>query len=71
MPTMTCKETLGFYSGVSLGGSEWPRAKRAERVEEVLAAVGLAHAVNTLVGCGQLLGERTRDCLEARAFMGA
>jgi hypothetical protein len=46
---MTCKETLAFYGGVSLGGKEWPRAKRIERVEEVLAAVGLAHTVNTLV----------------------
>lgn len=51
VPTMTCKETLAFYSGVSLGGKEWPRAKRIERVEEVLAAVGLAHTVNTLVSC--------------------
>lgn len=49
MPTMTCQETLAFYGGVSLGGAKWTRASRNERVEEVLAAVGLGHTAHTLV----------------------
>jgi hypothetical protein len=46
---MTCQETLAFYGGVTLGGAKWTRASRAERVAEVLAAVGLAHTAHTLV----------------------
>lgn len=55
VPTMTCRETLAFYGGVTLGGPDWGRAQRNERVEEVLAAVGLAHASHTLVSmlCSQ------------------
>lgn len=49
VPTMTCQETLAFYGGVTLGGAKWNRASRRERVEEVLAAVGLAHTAHTLV----------------------
>jgi ABC-type multidrug transport system ATPase subunit len=50
-PTMTCQETLAFYAGVMLGGQQWSCHKsRAGRVEEVLAAVGLRHSKDTLVG---------------------
>jgi hypothetical protein len=56
-PTMTCQETLVFHAGVMLGGQQWScHRNRAERVEEVLAAVGLRHSKDTLVGgCSTLL----------------
>lgn len=46
---MTSQETLAFYGGVTLGGEKWNRRSRQERVQEVLAAVGLMHAADTLV----------------------
>jgi hypothetical protein len=45
---MTTKETLDFYASVILPSS-WPKAKKNERVVEVLDAVGLGHGHKTLV----------------------
>jgi hypothetical protein len=47
IPAMTARETLCFYADISLPLNS--RAGRSQRVEEVLAAVGLAAAANTLV----------------------
>jgi ABC-type multidrug transport system ATPase subunit len=49
VPTMTTKETLTFYSNMVIP-SNWTAKRRQERVEEVLAAMGLAHSHHTLVG---------------------
>ncbi|KAF8066171.1 abcG22 [Scenedesmus sp. PABB004] len=49
VPTMTTAETLRFYARVILPAT-WPTARRAERLSEVLDAVGLGHAQHTLVG---------------------
>jgi hypothetical protein len=51
VPTMTTKETLDFYASVILPSS-WPKAKKNERVVEVLDAVGLGHGHKTLVRDG-------------------
>eukprot|EP00882_Tetradesmus_deserticola_P028957 GHRQ01032306.1.p1 GENE.GHRQ01032306.1~~GHRQ01032306.1.p1 ORF type:complete len:110 (-),score=58.27 GHRQ01032306.1:395-724(-) len=48
VPTMTTKETLTFYASVILPSS-WAASKKAERVVEVLDAVGLGHTHKTLV----------------------
>lgn len=48
IPTMSTKETLTFYAGVTLGDG-WSRASRTARAAEVLEAVGLGHTVDTLV----------------------
>lgn len=45
---MNSRETLQFYAGVVLGDG-WPHQARKDRVCEVLQAVGLSHAANTLV----------------------
>lgn len=52
--TMSSAETLTFYAGVTLG-SNWTRATWAQRVDEVLAAVGLKHAAHTLVSINHWL----------------
>jgi ABC-type multidrug transport system ATPase subunit len=46
-PAMTARETLAFYADVTLTSPD--HATRSARVEEVLAAVGLAAAGHTLV----------------------
>jgi ABC-type multidrug transport system ATPase subunit len=46
-PAMTARETLTFYADVTLPSPH--HAARSARVEEVLAAVGLAAAGHTLV----------------------
>jgi hypothetical protein len=52
---MTTKETLDFYASVILP-SNWPKAKKNERVVEVLDAVGLGHGHKTLVSAGGMGG---------------
>ena len=49
VPTMTTKETLTFYSNMVIPSS-WTSKRRQERVEEVLAAMGLSQSYHTLVG---------------------
>jgi ABC-type multidrug transport system ATPase subunit len=46
---MTVQETLTFYATLQLPDSN-TKGQRLERVAEVLAAMGLSHTVNTLVG---------------------
>ncbi|WIA32105.1 hypothetical protein OEZ86_002956 [Tetradesmus obliquus] len=48
IPAMTARETLAFYADITLPCKS--RAARSCRVEEVLSAVGLSAAANTLVG---------------------
>lgn len=47
-PTQTSQETLTFYAAVTLGEG-WSHSSRKGRVAEVLDAVGLGHAADTLV----------------------
>lgn len=49
MPTMTVIETCTYYANLTLPRS-WSKATRRERIKEVLAAMGLSHTLNTLVG---------------------
>eukprot|EP00775_Hariotina_reticulata_P008750 gene8750-8930_t len=49
VPTMTVTEVLNFYTSVLLP-SNCSLAARSEKVAHVLSAVGLSHAVHTLVG---------------------
>ena len=48
LPTMTVSETCTFYATLLLPNST-SKAQRQERIAEVLAAMGLAHTVDTLV----------------------
>jgi hypothetical protein len=48
IPAMTARETLAFYADITLPAKS--SAVRSQRVEQVLAAVGLTAAANTLVG---------------------
>lgn len=52
LPAMTARETMHFYATLQLPKS-WGAAPRRERVAQVLAAMGLAHAQDTLVGGGR------------------
>ncbi|GBF87651.1 ABC transporter G family [Raphidocelis subcapitata] len=54
LPTMTVHETASYYAALLLPRS-WVPAQRRERVGLVLAAMGLSHTENTLVG-GMLPG---------------
>jgi len=49
MPTMTVSETCNFYATMLLPNTT-SKAQRQERITEVLAAMGLSHTVDTLVG---------------------
>jgi ABC-type multidrug transport system ATPase subunit len=62
IPAMTSRETLTFYADITLLVKS--SMTRRQRVEEVLAAVGLTAAANTLVRCAGLL------CLKAVLFSG-
>jgi ATP-binding cassette subfamily G (WHITE) protein 2 len=46
---MTVRETASFYASLSLPGS-WTSSAQRERVTQVLAAMGLSHTEDTLVG---------------------
>jgi ABC-type multidrug transport system ATPase subunit len=49
MPTMTVIETCHYYATLTLP-RHWSKATVKERIKEVLAAMGLSHTLNTLVG---------------------
>ncbi|KAF8067234.1 ctr9 [Scenedesmus sp. PABB004] len=49
MPTMTVSETCGYYATLTLPRGMAKAARRA-RIGEVLAAMGLSHTTDTLVG---------------------
>ncbi|KAI8464872.1 MAG: P-loop containing nucleoside triphosphate hydrolase protein [Monoraphidium minutum] len=49
VPTMTAWEVMKFYADIILPG-RWTSTRRRERIREVLAEVGLAHAHSTIVG---------------------
>ncbi|KAI8468849.1 MAG: P-loop containing nucleoside triphosphate hydrolase protein [Monoraphidium minutum] len=49
VPTMTTWEVMSFYAEIILPGG-WTTQRRKERIREVLAEVGLAHAHRTIVG---------------------
>ena len=49
VPTMTTWEVMAFYADIILP-SRWTAQRRRERIREVLAEVGLAHAHRTIVG---------------------
>jgi hypothetical protein len=51
LPTLSVRETALFYATMQLPGS-WSAAQRRERIAQVLAAMGLAHTEDTLVGGG-------------------
>eukprot|EP00878_Enallax_costatus_P000100 GHUV01000134.1.p1 GENE.GHUV01000134.1~~GHUV01000134.1.p1 ORF type:complete len:870 (+),score=236.10 GHUV01000134.1:1054-3663(+) len=49
MPTMTVLETCSYYATLTLP-RKWNKNTRKDRIREVLAAMGLSHTLNTLVG---------------------
>ena len=49
LPAMTVRETADYHAALLLPG-RWGRAARNARVSQVLAAMGLSHAGDTLVG---------------------
>lgn len=57
MPTMTVLETCSYFATLTLP-RKWTKHTRKDRITEVLAAMGLSHTLNTLVGTSMHLTAR-------------
>lgn len=66
---MSCLETLTFYAGIVLGDG-WSSTDRKDQAVQVLGALGLGHAANTLVSFADLFVQmRTHSASDAVSLL--
>jgi ATP-binding cassette subfamily G (WHITE) protein 2 len=64
LPTMTVGETCALHAALTLPRGT-PQQQTAQRIDEVLAAMGMLHARDTLVGPWQSRAGGVRACGDA------